>query len=221
MTCHLCVGFCEGSKVQRQSVALFDGNDYELDQALSRSKELPDSRAASELRLFFLVDLGQLLIARKYRYIDRLCDANIFETAPWLQTRLVVDSGALARRAVELERALETFEAMKFESVIRRSGRDGHNTAELLDSGMLLAPLISALGLYHGLVRGLRGCLLSARSISGALHECGRAATRMLHELDFMPQDYLTALTYLLSINDNETIDPWTSKLPFLDSPST
>lgn len=226
MTCHLCVGFCEGSKLQRQTVAIFDGDDYEIKQALIRSQELPDSMIATELRMFVLVDLGHILIKHKYAELAKHSGIDMLLETPWLQTRAVCSVPALTARTKALADSLETFDALKFESRLRKSRNPSHNTAELFDSGFLLEPLTRAINFYRVLIDKLVSALNGRFRVDSAhakvnAEHCGRDAVKMLHELGFMPHDYLFVLNCLHKTTEDEVVDLWTSNLPFLDSHST
>ena len=166
--------------------------------------------------MFLLVEIGHILIDRKYQEVARLCDIEMLAETPWLKVRPVLSTLLLVERSGQLMDAIETFETLKFEGRLRRVGSSGHNTAELFSSGFLLEPLIQAVRLYGSVVESLIASLKSNTPSRSSAEGCGHCAVKMLHELGFMPQDYLTVLQYLHAITENETIDPWTTHLPFL-----
>jgi len=216
MTCHLCESFCEGSKNARHHVAIFEDEDYEIEQAMVRSAELPTSKTATELRMFFLVELGHILISRKYQETAKHCDIEMLAETPWLKVPPTLSTLMLLERAGQLSGALETFEALKFEGRLRRIARDKHNNAELLSSGFLIEPLIRAIGFYGNMIEALISSLRSKTPSDNSAEVCGQYAVKMLHVLGFTPPDYLSVMQYLHTITESETIDPWQTKLPFL-----
>lgn len=220
MTCHVCVGFCSRSREARKTVAIFDGDDYELDQAQLRSEELPDSRTASELRMFFLVQLGQRLITKKYHELTTLCDLDTLAEEPWVTTRPTMSVKSLVLYTQAVRDGLENFTTIEFEMKIRRA--DGHVSSDLFGSGILKDPVIRALGSYRAVTNCLALSLVrTTKEPQDQLEtRCGVAAATTLNEVGLMPQDYLVVLQYLHTITDKETLDPWEMKIPFLDSPS-
>jgi hypothetical protein len=219
MTCHLCEGFCQGSKEARKLVSVFEDEDYEIEQAIVRSGELPTSKVATELRMFFLIGLGHRLLTRQYEEAAHICDISILTDAPWIRIRPEMSTRFLTDYIQTLQDAEEMFTLIEFEVKIRSRGPQVDSNIGMISSRMMTAPLLTGLGNYRGLVSRLMLSLTrnyKSEAQTVIEHSFGKQAVLMLKSLGLMPQDYHTVLQYLHTITESETIDPWQTKLPFL-----
>jgi hypothetical protein len=220
MTCHVCVGFCSRSREARKTIAVFDGDDYELDQAQLRSEELPDSRTASELRMFFLVGLCQRVIAKRYIELAKLCNMDVLVEQSWIVVIPTMSVRSLIQHMQAIRDGLDTFTTIEFEMKIRDA--DGNRSSEVsfFNSGVFKYPMLRAIESYRTVVNCLALSLVRTTKEPQYQLEtrCGVSAAAIFNEVGFMPQDYLVVLQWLHTITDKETLDPWEMKIPFLDS---
>lgn len=218
MTCPFCVGFCEASVVERKTVSIFDGEDYELQQALDRSKLLPQDVTATNLRMFFCLEVGQMLLRRQCIEIgDRCKDAIGSLSAPWLAAPFLFTKAGLDALELGVDELTLSLEALDFEFGIRKQGGDTSVSAQIFTE-VLTEPLIRSLKVYRRCIARTDESVRrpASRDHAQFRHVVGAKFVEFFSEVGVMPQDYVSIINLMHQISATETISPWSSKLPFL-----
>lgn len=218
MSCQFCLGFCAASKVPRSSVSIFDGEDTALEQARERAAQIPEDIAATNLRMFFCLEIGQLFIRRKCEQIADTCGLQGTVTPAWLQTPFPFTHQGLTELLAHVVDMDELFVALDLEMKMRKEGGVGATTADLFSSGLMTVPLRDSVARFRRYVQKLDASVRRSkyRSPTALHHVLGGIFAEFLITMGAMPQDYLTILAIMFNITSTETVSPWTTKIPFL-----
>jgi hypothetical protein len=212
MSCQFCLGFAKGSRAPRRNVSLFEGEDDLLNQAIERAEQLREDASATNLRMFFCLEVAQMLARRKCEQIADTCNLNGVVTPPWLVTKIEFNHEGIRKLRADIAEFRGTLTSLDLEMRIIKEGRPGATHADLYSSG-LSAPLDAALASLREVAKKID---LASRSTSDSYSAVGKACADLFTKLDAMPQDYITILTIMFSITATETVSPWSTKIPFL-----
>jgi hypothetical protein len=218
MSCNFCLGFCATSKVPRAQTSIFDGEDTALEQARERASQMPEDIAATNLRMFFCLEIGQLFIRRKCEQIADTCGLEGTVTPAWLRTPVQFTHRGLTELIAHVVDMDELFVALDLEMKMRKEGGVGATTADLFSSGLMTVPLRDSVTRFHRYVQKLDASVRRSqyRTPTALHYPLGGMFAEFLITMGAMPQDYVTILTIMFNITSTETVSPWSTKIPFL-----
>jgi hypothetical protein len=225
MACHFCLGYCSGlGAVQRNLLSLRHAygddaireHDYRHVQAYETAMIL--SAEASDLRMFFCVEVGQKLIertittgpARDYQ----LTELSDFD---WFQRAVPCTADGLKELIVGADKTLDVIGAIDLEMKIRSSA------STLNKAGVGMPSLVSGVMAQRQIEEYRRYVAKTREFMSGRGHRradhdqydrLGVLFTDFLGTVEMSYDHYFTIFNYMAQITDGSTISPWTTKLP-------
>lgn len=196
----------------RKTVSIFEGEDYELKQLLSRSYLVPTDSAASALRMFFCLEVGQLLLSRQCDQVADNCGLEGAATMPWLKTKILFTAEGFSELLRGIDELTTSYEALSLEYDVRKQAGDSSASAQLFTQ-LLTDPITKSLGIYRECIECIDGAI---RRSGSNYRSVGRRFVEFFSEVGVMPQDYLSIVSFMHQISSTETLSPWTTTLPFL-----
>jgi hypothetical protein len=215
--CQFCLGFANASRTPRKNVSIFDGEDTALDQAISRALSTPESVTAANLRMFFCLEVTQLLIRRKCDELADQCGLEGVVNPPWLKQPFKFTHEELMQLARHIEALEDMLGSVNFEMKIRKEGNTGSTSAELFSAGLMSNPLIEVLQAFRKVTKKISSSTRRSERFTESYSSiAGLFVNELFTKLGVMPHDYITLITIMFTISSSETVSPWTSKIPFL-----
>jgi hypothetical protein len=228
MACHFCLGYCGGlGVVQRNLLSLrfaygddaIRTHDYRHTQAYETAKIL--SGEASDLRMFFCVEVGQKFIGKMIttglvaEYAD-VVDLDCFNQP------VACTADGLRQLTRGTEQMLDVIEAVDFEMTVRSKvlGSFDGVVKEHYKEQYRRPPaekVKKQLIEYRRYVTKVREFLNGRgrrRPDHAAYDRLGYVFTDLLHAVELPYDGYFVIFNYMAQIADGYTVSPWTTKLP-------
>lgn len=199
------------------SLSIF--NEYEgiIDDLQERAKQAVGGRTATQLRMFFWLEVCQFALRLSSVNLIRECELNsVAIDLSWLERRYAPTTFSLKPLLADLELTTERLSALNFEMKVQRHSLEleDHVNAELYSKN--LGPQ------FQNAVNYFKSAVAEFLKVLSRAYPPGVLASKViatyfiwtLNELSYNSDNMTNVYNYLSTITDTETVSPWTTKLP-------
>lgn len=208
MSCYFSLGFTQQMETLGVS-HFFTLDSIEQSQYLART--IPDSQSASIVRMFFCLEIAKMLMFECSKNIAKSFEVDLLG-CNWLSTPTQLTKPAIQQLRRNIVKTLELFDTVTYEMKVR--------AAERQDTSHVSADLFVAVESPHFrklllLLDEYAECLSDSLLHEPGKRRCFNISTvyiHLLNELGTPASQALVIFSYMLRVNERESIDPWTQK---------